>query len=324
MSAVSVAVTSNAQTSHFSQFYSTPLLINPAATGLTAGPYRLAANYRTQWSGAGSPYRSLTFSGDAQIMNGLLPEGNRLGLGLTIVNDKTMEGAVQANALGVSAGYHVALDAEDVQTLSVGFQGSYNEKRIDFSRLQFESQYNGIDFDPSLPIGEILPGGKKYFLDLGAGAMYSYRIEDRSFFAGAAMYNILKKEETYLTEQFRTPSIISLVTGGDIDVGFNHSLYFSGNYRQQGNVRETTVGMAYGFFLDQEGYSAFRLGLWHRLNDALIPYAGFTYDGLQIGCSYDYTVSSKKTRANARNAFEISVVYIRPDLSELRRLIPWY
>ena len=312
------------QTSHFSQFYSTPLLINPAATGLTAGPYRVASNYRTQWNDAASPYKTFTISGDAQILRDRITDGNKLGIGLALVNDKTMEGVVQTNNLTVSAGYHVSLDEDAIQTIGVGFQGTYNERRIDFSNLNFENQFDGSGFDPSLPAGEMIGAGKKYYMDINAGAMYSFTLEDRSFFGGVAAYNILKQEETFLTEQFKAPMLWSLVAGGDIDVGFNHSLYFSGNFRRQGNVQETTLGMAYGFFLDQEGYTAFKLGLWHRLKDALIPYASFTYNGLQVGCSYDYTVSAKKTRATARNAIEISVIYIRPDQSELKRLIPWY
>ncbi len=313
-----------AQTHHFSQFYSTPLLINPAATGLTAGPYRVAANYRSQWSAGGSPYTTFTFSGDAHALTSKIAEGNTLGLGFAFVNDKTMDGAVQTNNFAVSAGYHIALDQDEIQTIGLGFQGTYNERRIDFSRLQFESQFGYGVFDPSLPMGEELQNGKKHYLDVNVGGMYSYTLEDRSLFAGVAMYNILKKQDNYLTEQFKTPRLFSVIAGGDIDVGFNNSFYFSGNYRKQGNDNELTLGMAYGFFLDQEGYSVFKLGLWHRLKDALIPYAGLTYKGWQVGCSFDCTVSGAKTTSQIKNTFEISVMYLAPDLTQLRRLIPWY
>ena len=315
------AIVTYGQSTHFSQFYSTPLLINPASTGLTYGPYRIASNYRSQWNDAGSAYKTFTISGDAQILKNKMAEGNILGLGLTLVNDKTLEGAVQSNSLALSTAYHVSLD--EVQSVGVGFQGTYNERRIDFSRLHFENQFNGGGFDPSIPVGEALGDGKKYYMDLNAGAVYSFMDETRSFMAGASVYNILKKEETYLTEQFKKPMLYSVVVSGDIDIGVNNSIYFSGNYRRQGNENETTIGAAYGFFLDETGYTAFKIGMWHRIKDALIPYAGFAINGLQVGCSYDYTVS-QQTRANAKNAFEISVVYIRPDLSELRRLIPWF
>lgn len=310
----------NGQSTHFSQFYATPLLINPASTGLTTGPYRVAASYRSQWNDAGSPYKTMTASGDAKILTDRLTEGNKLGLGLVFVNDQTLEGAVQGNSIAISTGYHVALD--EFQSIGVGFQGSYNEKRIDFSRLNFENQFNNGEFNPSIPVGEALGDGRRYYFDVNAGAMYSFSGEDRSFFAGGSMYNIMKKDESFLTEQFKKPFLWSVVAGGDIDVGINHSIYFSGNFRRQGADNETTLGMAYGLFLDQTGYSVLKLGLWHRVKDALIPYAGFSINGLQIGVSYDYTLG--QTRASATNAFEVSIMYLRPDLAELRRLIPWY
>jgi type IX secretion system PorP/SprF family membrane protein len=235
-----------AQTYHFSQFYSTPLLVNPAATGATAGPYRLAANYRTQWRNEGSPYTSFTASGDAHILKSALAEGNVLGLGLTFLNDKALDGAVQTNSFSLSTGYHIALDEENIQRIGVGFQGTYNERRIDFSHLQFENQFGSGGYDPTLPIGEELQAGKKYYFDLSAGAMYSYAVEEKSVWGGVAMYNILKKQENYLTEQFKTPSLISVMAGGDVDIGYNNSLYFSGNYRKQEKDKELTLGMAWG------------------------------------------------------------------------------
>ena len=319
-----LCLTARSQAVHFSQFYSTPLLINPASTGMTPGPYRLAGNYRSQWNAAGSPYTTFAFSGDAQILSDRITEGNILGVGLSFVNDKTMDGAVQMNSIAFGGGYHISLSEEPYQSIGVGFQGSYNEKRIDFSRLQFENQFGNGGFDPSAPIGEGLENGKKQYFDINAGAMYNFSLEDRSMFAGVAAYNILKKQENYFTDQFKTPMLLSAVAGGDIDIGVNNSFYFSGNFRNQGNSNELTLGMAYGFFIDGEGFSAFRLGMWHRLKDAIIPYAGLTYKGLQLGCSFDYTVSQAKTKSMIRNTFEISLVYLAEDKTELRRLIPWY
>ena len=313
-----------AQTYHLSQFYSTPMLVNPAATGNTAGPYRFAANYRSQWKNEGSPYTTFVASGDAHILKSALPEGNILGVGLTFLNDKALDGVVQTNSFSLSTGYHIGLDPDNIQRIGVGFQGTYNERNIDFTRLQFDNQFGNGGYDPNLPIGEQLGNGKKYYFDVSAGINYSFALEDRSVFAGVAMYNILKKQENYLTEQFKTPALLSVIAGGDIDVGFNNSFYFSGNYRRQEKNNELTLGMAWSMFIDQTGFSSFRLGMWHRLKDAIIPYVGVTYQGLQVGTSFDYTISQAKTQSQIRNTFEISVVYSGADKTELRRLIPWY
>jgi type IX secretion system PorP/SprF family membrane protein len=314
----------SAQSYHQSQFYSTPLLVNPAFTGNTGGPYRFAANYRSQWRNEGTPYTTFTASGDAHILKNELSENSVLGIGLTFLNDKVLDGVIQTNSFAFSTGYHIGLDPDNVQRVSVGFQGSYSEKRVDFSRLQFENQFGNGGYDPTLPIGEALGDGKKHYFDLNAGAMYSFTLDDRSIFAGVSMYNILKKEESYLTEQFKAPTLVSVMAGGDIDVGFNNSFYFSGNYRKQGKNNELTLGAAWGMFIDQTGYTSFRLGMWHRVKDAIIPYVGVTYKGLQVGGSLDYTISGAKTQSQIRNTFEISVVYTGEDKAELMRLIPWY
>src|SRR5215217_3819601 len=128
----------SAKSYHLSQFYSTPLLVNPAFTGNTSGPYRFAANYRSQWKNEGTPYTTFTASGDAHILKNALSEGNALGIGLTFLNDKTMSGLVQTNSFSLSTGYHISLDAESIQRIGVGFQGTYNERHIDYNGLQFE------------------------------------------------------------------------------------------------------------------------------------------------------------------------------------------
>jgi hypothetical protein len=85
--AVAFGITAKAQSTHFSQFYSTPLLVNPASTGFTPGPWRVAGNYRSQWNTSGSPYRTFTFSGDTKILQDRLADGNALGIGAAFVND---------------------------------------------------------------------------------------------------------------------------------------------------------------------------------------------------------------------------------------------
>jgi len=43
---------SKAQDAHFSQFYSAPLLLNPALAGTMDGTFRIASVYRDQWRSA--------------------------------------------------------------------------------------------------------------------------------------------------------------------------------------------------------------------------------------------------------------------------------
>ncbi len=58
-----------AQDLHFSQFFNSPLVTNPANTGfIPDADYRIGANYRNQWSSVMSvPYKTVSAFGDAQV-----------------------------------------------------------------------------------------------------------------------------------------------------------------------------------------------------------------------------------------------------------------
>ena len=57
----------HAQDPSFSQFFSSPLNINPALTGNINGDWRVISNFRDQWIGPASPYTTGTASYDRKI-----------------------------------------------------------------------------------------------------------------------------------------------------------------------------------------------------------------------------------------------------------------
>ena len=50
---------------HYSQFYNSPLNLNPANTGMFDGDFRFAANQRTQWRSVTVPFSTFSLSADA-------------------------------------------------------------------------------------------------------------------------------------------------------------------------------------------------------------------------------------------------------------------
>src|ERR1700754_4345706 len=63
-------MTVSGQDLHFSQFFNSPLLTNPANSGfIPDGDYRLGINYRNQWSSVMAiPYKTMSAFGDVQMM----------------------------------------------------------------------------------------------------------------------------------------------------------------------------------------------------------------------------------------------------------------
>ena len=68
-----LAVHSIAQDPHFSQFFSSPMTLNPAFTGKFNGQVRAAANYRNQWPTINRAYETGTVSIDFPILTKQIP-----------------------------------------------------------------------------------------------------------------------------------------------------------------------------------------------------------------------------------------------------------
>ena len=104
---VLVVSTASAQDIHFSQFYSSPLNLNPALTGVMNCNQRVVANYRNQWSSVlkANAYNTYSASYDQKIPVGRY---DNFGVGGTLWGDK-------AGSL-------------DFATLSARVSGSYQKK----------------------------------------------------------------------------------------------------------------------------------------------------------------------------------------------------
>jgi type IX secretion system PorP/SprF family membrane protein len=314
----------SAQSYHFSQFFSTPLLTNPAQTGVIDGAYRLASNFRAQGLSGGSPYLTGYISADISPFKTRLLTGHKAGVGLYIMNDQSLGGALKQNSVGASAAYNVGLDADGIHSLGVGFQGVYHQRVLDYSKLRFNSQFQNETFNGSIPIGETFDYYKKNYFDANAGILYKAEGENGGAFAGIAVYNILKHEENMFSDEFQMPTRFTFQGGTQLYYGTATTLYLSLTYMQQAKASQTTLGAAYGYQLTEGERNEVTFGMWYRFKDALIPYIGYHKNGLQLGLTYDYTTSTKKTGAEIRHGFELTLMYSIPDKSELKKLVPWY
>src|SRR3954470_16252838 len=86
-----------AQDPHFSQFFASPLTLNPAFTGKFNGSWRLAANHRDQWPSIPKAYVTTTASFDMAILKGHIAEGDVFGIGLSGVSDASANSALKLN-----------------------------------------------------------------------------------------------------------------------------------------------------------------------------------------------------------------------------------
>jgi len=316
--AMMIAGTVVAQDIHYTQYFTSPLTLNPALTGLSQGDIRVAANYRTQWATvSNTPYTTATVSYDMSILKGKLPEGDAIGVGLIGLYDKSGTGGLQNTTAGFSLAYHKAFGKEKQQHISLGVQAMYVQKNIDFSKLTFEDQYNASTGTITGPTGEQFANADLTYADYNAGIMYSGRVSDHATaYAGFSYYHLTQPVETFLeggSDQIHARYTGTL--GGSFDLNEDVVLYASGLFQSQASATEVLVGGAVGFILNP-GHDAeyqkntiFYVGGWYRYGDAIAPYVGFQWSKMQLGVSYDVNVSSFTPATNGQGAYELSLTF---------------
>src|SRR3982751_3235683 len=92
-----LAVMVKAQDPHFSQFFASPLTLNPAFTGKFSGSWRLDANHRDQWPSIPKAYETTSASVDFGILKKRVPENDVFGIGISGLTDASANKILKLN-----------------------------------------------------------------------------------------------------------------------------------------------------------------------------------------------------------------------------------
>lgn len=314
-----------AQDPNFSQFFASPLTLNPALTGKFDGDFRVAGNYRNQWPAFNNAYTTSTLSLDFGILKNSIPETDQFGIGIMAFTDKSgNQGALQNNYAAVSVAYHKGLDENGYHQLGVGFQGVYSSKRLDVLKLTFEDQLTPFGFTGST--GETFSGNQvnvAYF-DMNAGIFYNGTTDGyNNIYLGASMYHINKPKESFQGKEYFLGSRVTFQGGGRIPVGVNNSIHFAANHSMQQKATNTMIGGAYALNLngDEESPTNVYMGSWYRLGDAIIPYVGLEFNSFRIGATYDVNISDLRPGSQSRGGTEISIIYTKKASDPSRKIM---
>ena len=110
-----MTISSYGQDPSFSQFFSSPLNINPALTANINTDWRVISNIRDQWVGPASPYATGTLSYDSKIMqekNPNVSENNFVGLGGMLMFDRAMSGIVKSSYASLNLSYNIKISED--------------------------------------------------------------------------------------------------------------------------------------------------------------------------------------------------------------------
>lgn len=307
----------SAQDPHFSQFFSSPLTLNPALTGKFYGTYRITGNYRNQWPTISNAFTTATASADFHIMQNNIASNDTWGLGFFGYSDNSSNGAVKFNYAGVSTAYHKGLDEDGMHSIGGGIQVTYANMLINTSELKFADQLTSSGFTGVT--SEVFSSStlKSNYVDVNAGLLYNGSTSDKNnFYFGVSMYHINRPEQSFTGAQYVLSPRTTFHGGGYFPLGESTTLHLSALQMLQGGASETMFGGAIQLTAnpDMQKPASFYFGSWVRFNDAIIPYLGLEFDDFRFGMTYDYNTSSLKTASQNRGGIEISLIYIhRPN-----------
>ena len=304
-------ISTYAQDPHFSQYFSSPLMLNPSLTGIFPGNSRISFSYRNQWNSVQYPYHTGAFSSDISILQGKIPEHDILAIGCVGFTDASNNYGLKVSNLAISAAYHKSLDLEGFNRLGVGFMFGNTYTRLNYNRFVFQQQLTPAGYDPNLSNGEPIDGFTVNYMDASAGIHYDYFDGNTNFYIGFAAFHVNKPKLNgvqALAEKLGPR--ISINLGGSLLIGDNNRLYVSALYQNSDVTEEKIIGSIYGMGLNAfKDNTQFLLGGFYRLNESLAPYAGIQLPYLQCGISYDVNVSQLFPGTRGRGGYELSLSY---------------
>jgi len=313
----------NAQDIHFSQFYFSPLSLNPANTGNYKGDYRFFGNYRSQWRDISKAYNTFSAGGDFNIY----PKNQNVSGGLIFINDKS-GGNLKVMKIMPSAAFHKKIAGYN---LHAGIQPGVVIKSIDFYAHSFPNQlnWNTGKFDNTLLNTETGVNQRFTYFDLNVGIGASKKFGKIEPEIGYTLFHVNKPKESFLSLENK------LKVRQAYNIGLNYYLndkIILKGYTMYGyttKVSDWVSGVNVEYVLSKNVFftnSVFAGFMWRdgfkRNPDAGIVTAGLNYSNYTIGFSYDITFSQLKTAVESKGAFEIALIYKAKNTRLSKKAIP--
>ncbi len=288
---------------HFTQFYASPIYLNPAFTGANVCA-RASMTYRNQWPEITKTYRSFLFSldHDLQIHN--------LGIGGIIGRDVAGSANLSTTIFYPSVSHMIKLTPELM--VRFGLQVGMMHRNVDFKSFLFGDQLvRGGNVatieDPTKP---------RTFVDINTGSV----IYSSMFWLGVSFSHLTTPNQALFENGNSELPLKYSVHGGtkfeldveEIDDGYTRSISPAFNYRGQKDFDQLDIGLYYA----QQMLIA---GLWYRgipvfksyqdgyaNNDALALLIGIQTKRYSVGYSFDITISRLTTLTSGAHEISLS------------------
>lgn len=300
----------SAQRVHSSQFYSIPLLLNPALTGNSDYNLRGGVNYRNQWNSVTTPFVSQAVFVDGKLATQLL-SSSWLGVGGMIFNDKAGDGGLKTTQVMFASSLNKSLNAGNTLFLHVGIGVELINKSVDFNKLTFGEQWKNGIYNPAVGSGEEFKSQSLFYTDFSAGSMITFFKGKSKYFMGASVSHINQPRESFYGEDDVINNLKRrFAWHGGVESRLSSRLYVKPEimFTTEKSANEWIAGANFMMLYGEKG-TILHYGLWYRFTQDIIPAFGYEKNRMKLMISYDINISDLQVASSNRGGLEISLTY---------------
>ncbi|SMO37605.1 type IX secretion system membrane protein, PorP/SprF family [Saccharicrinis carchari] len=310
---LSIAV--QGQSLHYSQFFSSPLHLNPALTGVIDSHWRFTNNIRTQGMYFGDPLNTTSVSYDQSVNL----YKTKLGLGVLYSYDNAAGPSLPTHKIYASGSSMVQVSERSY--IGAGLQVGWVMRSLQYGNFSFPEQYDRETggFNSLLPTSENFLREFANYPDVNLGALWNYQGEGYLLSTGLAMYHVNGAKDYFLNDN--KPLRVRSNWHGSIKVKLNEQLYLlpQSYYTFHNKASEFLIGSNVGMNLKSvnQDFRSISAGIYIRDGikrefESMIFLLGLNYRNWTAISSFDVDISGLKTTNIFTNAFELTLIYQRP------------
>ncbi len=310
-----------AQDLHYSQFYNSPMNVNPALTGVFNGDHRFVGSLRDQWRFVPVPW--FTFSGayDQKLHIGVT-EKSFWSAGANFNYDSQGDSRINLATLNLTGSYNRIINPNNV--ITGGLLLGYSTRGFSVTDLTWDKQWDGNTFDVTTGSGENFDATRVSFLETAAGINYRWQKTNRTKLdVGLGVFHLIEPSVSYYAgDTEKLPRRYNVMALGNIQLLDAVDLQMHGLYQRQEEYSELVIGALGKFFVNQKRgkETQIHLGFGYRTSGSLIPTFAIDYRGVYVSFSYDADVTNFNDLADSnRGGPEFHVRYIIKHVKQMKK-----
>lgn len=313
---------------HYSQFYNSPLNVNPAKTGIFNGDKRVNLSYRSQWRSVPVPWTTFSGSFDRKFY----PEHGKqhfFSVGLLFNYDAQGElSNVNLTNIDLAGSWTKIINKNNL--ITVGGLLGYATRGFDSNSLTWDKQWNQVSssFDASLPTGENFNTERISFLETALGLNYRWQRSKRTKLdLGIGAYHLFEPNAGFYDDaEVNLGRRISFTGIGKFQLAEKLDFQLNGLYQFQQDSNEAILSALIKPHLNNNRGRELELhlGLGWRSGKSFFPIVALQHRQYYVSLSYDIDYGDFSDSHDTPTSFEMHFNYFITDVKPKVKVCPIY